>query len=164
MSLRVQLLDSSHDRSTFDCGESDLNEFLKRYARQNDKRNISRTYVLTEDNQPEIIGYYTICTGSVSFQSMPKDLARKLPRYPIPTAHIGRLAIDSQRQGKGLGGILLADALKRIRKTADVIGINVVTVQALHANAAKFYKAHGFKPFQDDPLHLFLPLDTIRNL
>ncbi len=164
MTLRIELLNRSHRREGFDCGEASLNEFLCRYARQNDAKDISRTYVLLDGDSPNIVGYYTLCSGSVSFDSIPDNMARKLPRYPIPTAHIARLAIDRHRQGEKLGALLLADALKRILDVAENMGMHAVTVQALHASAAAFYNAFGFEPFQDDPLHLFLPMAAIRNL
>ena len=164
MSWRIELLNRSHRREDFDCGEKSLNEFLCRYARQNDTKDISRTYVLLDNDSADIVGYYTICSGSVSFHSIPDDMTRGIPRYPIPTAHIGRLAIDQNHQGKKLGALLLADALKRIRDAADKMGIHAVTVQALHTKAAAFYKSFGFQQFKDDPLSLFLPMATIRNL
>jgi len=164
VSWRIELLDRSHRRDDFDCGEESLNEFLRRYARQNDAKDISRTYVLLEEDNPDIVGYYTLCSGSVSFESMPDGKARKLPRYPIPTAHIARLAVDGARQGEKLGSLLLVDALKRILEIAGKMGICAVTVQALHDRAAAFYRAFGFQPLGDDPLHLFLLMETVRRL
>jgi len=164
MSWRIELLSRSHHRDNFDCGEEDLDQFLRRYARQNDAKDISRTYVLLDGDGLDIVGYYTICSASVSFQCLPDDIASKIPRYPIPTAHIGRLAVDHSRQGQKLGALLLVDALKRIRIAANTMGIYAVTVQALHSKAAGFYKAFGFQQFKDDQLHLFLPMATIRNL
>jgi len=164
VSRRIELLRRSHQRGDFDCGEESLNEFLRRFARQNDAKDISRTYVLLEGDSPAIVGYYTLCSGSVAFEAVPDQEARKLPHYPIPTAHIARLAVDQRRQGVGLGALLLADALKRIIDVAEQMGIHAVTVQALHAKAAGFYKAFGFQPFKDDPLHLFMPMATIRKL
>ena len=164
MSWRIEPLDASYRREGFDCGEPSLNEFLQRFARQNDKKDISRTYVLIAEDGETIVGYYTLCSGSVSFATLPDDLQRKLPRYPIPTAHIGRLAVDRTRQGEGLGGILLVDALKRTAAISEKLGIHAVTVHALHERAAAFYRAFGFIPLVDDPLHLLLPMKTIRQL
>ncbi len=164
MSWRIELLRRLHRRENFDCGEESLNVFLCQYARQNDAKDISRTYVLLDGDSPNIVGYYTLCSGSVSFHSLPEDMARRIPRYPIPTAHIGRLAVDRSRQGQKLGAMLLADALKRLGNAASEMGIHAVAVQALHSQAAAFYKAFGFQPFKDDPLCLFIPMATIRNL
>jgi predicted GNAT family N-acyltransferase len=164
VSWRIEPLTKRLGREDFDCGESSLNEFLKRFARQNDSKDISRTYVLLEEGADTVVGYYTLCSGSVSFASLPEEQQRKLPRYPIPTAHIGRLAICRSRQGEKLGALLLADALKRTCDIADRLGIHAVTVQALNKKAAAFYRAFGFIAFIDDPMHLFLPMATIRKL
>jgi len=164
MSWRIELLNRSHRRDCFCCGEDSLDEFLHRYARQNDAKDISRTYVLLDDDCADIVGYYTLCSGSVSFHSLPDEVIRKIPRYPIPTVHIGRLAVDRRHQGQKLGALLLVDALKRTRDIADKMGIYAITVKALHTKAAAFYKAFGFQQFKDESLNLFLPVATIRNI
>jgi len=164
MNFRVELLSRSHKRGNFDCGEESLNEFIKRYARQNAAKDVSRTYVFLDEDSAEIVGYYTLAGGSVSFRTMPEDIVRKLPRYPIPAAHIGRLAIDRSSQGHGLGAVLLADALKRICQVSEQMGICVVTVHALGAKARSFYEAFGFQSFKDDPLHLYMPLSAVRKI
>ena len=107
MSWQIVPLDKSHQRKDFDCGEPSLNEFLQRYARQNEGTGISRTYVLLEEGSSTIVGYYSLCTGSISFATLPDEHSRKIPKYPVPTAHIGRLAVDRTRQGQGLGPMLL---------------------------------------------------------
>jgi GNAT superfamily N-acetyltransferase len=163
MNWQIALLERSHRRKDFDCGEPSLSDFLRRFARQNDAKGISRTYVLLEEGSPIIVGYYTLCSGCISFATLP-DEHSQVPRYPVPTAHIARLAVDRARQGQGLGAMLLADALKRIRQISSQIGIYAVTVHALHEKAKAFYEAFGFIALKDDALHLFLPLATIRNL
>ncbi len=161
---RIEPLDKHHQRGDFDCGEKNLNTFLRDHAGQNARRDISRTYVALDAQSDAVAGYYTLSSGSVGFENLPDEATRRLPRYPIPTAHLGRLAVDQRHQGKGLGGILLVDALKRVRETADTIGIHAVTVHALNASARQFYEAHGFQGLRDDKLHLFLPMTTIRKL
>ena len=151
-------------RKGFDCGKETLDVFLRTGARQNASKDVSRTYVAVPDGSADVAGYYTLSSGSVAFAAVPADLARRLPRYPLPTAHLGRLAVDRRFQGQGLGGILLADALKRVAALADQIGIHAVTVHAMDDQAKSFYEACGFGPFLDDPAHLFLPMATIRRL
>lgn len=163
-SWRIEPLDKTHRRDDFDCGEESLNTFLRAHAGQNARRDISRTYVALGAESDAVAGYYTLSSGSVGFQNLPDEASRRLPRYPVPTAHLGRLAVDREFQGKGLGGILLVDALKRVRETADKIGIHAVTVHALNVSARKFYEAYGFQSLRDDDLHLFLPMATIRKL
>lgn len=161
---RIELLDKQHQRDRFDCGEESLNTFLGDHAGQNARRDISRTYVVVAEGSVLVAGYYTLSSGSVTFADLPDDLSKRLPKYPVPTAHLGRLAVDRQHQGQGLGGILLVDALKRVCNLADRIGIHAVTVHALNDSAKRFYEAHGFLPLRDDPFHLFLPMATIRKL
>ena len=161
---RIGLLGRHHQRASFDCNEGSLNTFLRVHAGQNARKDISRTWVATPYESNLVAGYYTLSSGGVSFVILPDEVARRLPRYPVPTAHLGRLAVDRRFQGQGLGGILLVDALKRILGIADQIGIHAVTVDALHDQAKRFYEANGFLTLRDDPRHLFLPLATIRRL
>jgi len=163
MNWIIEPLAKKHNRNNFDCGQESLTDFLCKFAVQNARKNISRTFVLTAHNSVDIAGYYSLCSQSISFDSMPENFSNKLPRYPIPAAHIGRLAVDKNHQGQGLGAMLLADAIKRICTISEQIGINAVTVHALNQTAREFYKAFGFIPFKDDQFHLFLPLKTIKS-
>jgi GNAT superfamily N-acetyltransferase len=156
----IEPLDRRHDREGFDCEEDILNEFLKRFARQNDEKGLGRTFVAVRPGESAIVGYYTLATGAVNFENVPE----KLPRYPVPVAHIGRLAVDNRAKGQGLGAFLLMDALRRIVQVADQIGIYAVEVYALNEGAKNFYLKYGFKPLSDDPLHLYLSIKTIRKL
>lgn len=156
----VEPLSTRHDRDAFDCGEPSLNDFLKRYARQNDDKGLGRTYVAVRPDDSHIYGYYTIASASVRFDAIPE----KLPRYPIPMVHLGRLAIDQAAKGQGLGKALLADALARVAGFADHLGIYAVEVYALNEAAKEFYLKFGFTPLLDDPLHLYMPMKTIRKL
>ena len=161
---RVELLGKGHLRAGFDCGVNDLNTFLERQAGQNARKDMSRTYVAVPEDSRGVAGYYTLSSGSIRFENLPPDAAKRLPHYPIPTAHLGRLAVDVKFQGRGLGGVLLVNALKRVRDIANDIGIHAVTVDALDKNARSFYEAHGFRSLTDDVHHLYLPLATIRQL
>lgn len=153
-------LTKNHNRENFDCGEESLNEFLKKFARQNDKRGLGKTFVLVEEGQSEVLGYYTLSSGAVTFEQIPENL----PRYPIPVAHLGRLAVSVKVKGLGLGGVLLIDALKRIAKVADELGIYAVEVYALNEAARNFYLKYGFISLSDDKFHLYLPMKTIQKL
>lgn len=156
-------LEKKHNRKNFDCGNWELNEYLKRYARQNDKSGINKTFVAVKSDTPVIIdGYYTISSSTIDFQSLPEEKRRKLPAYPIPAALIGRLAVDISCQGEGLGTELLVNALWRIVRASSEIGIYAVRVDAIDERAKQFYLCHEFIPFQDSPLSLFLPLKIIK--
>ena len=97
-------LEKKHDRSLFDCGNAELNNYLKRYARQNDKLGINKTFVAINPDTPVVVdGYYTISSSAIDFQSLPEENKKKLPAYPVPSALIGKLAVDIPCQGEGLG-------------------------------------------------------------
>lgn len=160
----IELPGKRHKRGAFDCGEERLNVFLRTHAGQNARRDISRTYVAVHSETGALAGYYTLSSGSVVCENLPDEMAGRLPKYPVPVAHLGRLAVDVHFQGKGLGGILLVDALKRALGTANQIGVFAVTVHALNARAKRFYETHGFLSLLDDERHMFLPMATIRKL
>ena len=111
----IELLTEKHDRASFDCGEPSLNEYLQRFARQNAENFLGRTYVAVAPGQTQIQGYYTISSSAVAREELPE---KRLPRYPIPVVLMGRLTVDQQAQGQGLGELLLLDALKRAAQLA----------------------------------------------
>ena len=154
----IELLDKNHKREDFDCGEESLNVFLKQFARQNSAKGFGRTFVAVLPDETKVLGYYTISSRSVAFDALPE----KAPRYPIPTAHLGRLATDLTMRGQGLGELLLIDALTRITTIADELGIYAVELFALNENAKKFYLRYGFTALIDDEKHLYLPVATLK--
>jgi GNAT superfamily N-acetyltransferase len=160
----VQPLTPAHDRVSFDCGGHALNEFLRRYARQNDDRGIGRTFVAVPVGESQVVGFYTLSAGGVEFREIPDHLRRRLPRYPIPVAHLGRLATCLSVRGQGLGEALLIDAIERTCRIADEIGIVAIEVRAKDDRVRTFYEKYGFQSLLDDPLHLYLPLATARRV
>lgn len=145
--------------SKFDCGAEDLNTYLKRFAKKNDKLGIGRTYVLLDKTRA--LGFYTVSMAQIEFKSLPKPSQGKLPRYPIPVVRIGRLAVDLSAQGQGLGEFLLMDALTRCLRVSEEIAVFAVVVDAKNDQAKDFYLKYGFIPLEDQELSLFLPLKTI---
>ena len=155
-------IDKKHQRKLFDCGYPELNQYLSRYARQNHLKGVNKAFVATKTATPlKIDGYYTISSSTIAFASFPKSYQQGIPNYPIPAALIGRLAVDVSCQGQGLGSELLVDALTRIVKVSQEIGVYAVRVDAIDEKAQQFYLKYEFIPFTDSPLSLFLPLKTI---
>jgi GNAT superfamily N-acetyltransferase len=153
------LLTKDHDRNSFDCGVTALNDYLKKYALQNQKKYAARTYVATRSNR--IIGYYSLAYGSVSLEEAPHSVKSGLPRHPIPVILLARLAVDSAEQGRGLGAALLKDALLRTIQAAEIAGLRAMLVHAQDDSAKRFYEKFGFEPSPIDAYHLFLRLSDI---
>jgi len=160
----IRRLNKSHDRSAFNCGHASLNEWLKERASQFDRRDLSRTFVATRPNQRTVLGYYAITSHRVVYEALPEEESKGLPRLDVPVVLIGRLAVDQNVQGQGLGALLLVDALRRAVDISDQVGIRAVEVDAIDDSARQFYMKFGFRPLLDDPRHLFLPIHVIRNL
>lgn len=155
-------LSRSHDRTGFDCGEPALDEFLARYARQNQDQGISRTYVATRPWERRVFGYFTLSSGSVEIRDLPEAERRRLPRYPVPVVLLGRLAVDRSVAGRGLGERLLVEALRVALGVSASVGAYAVAVVAKSEGARAFYARYGFVSLEDDRLHLFLPMKTVR--
>ena len=107
-------LGKHHDRSAFDCGEDDLNIYLRRYARQNHESGGAKCFVATPRDTPAcILGFYTLSPASFEFARAPSVVTRGLGRYDVPVYRLGRLAVDRSVQSRGLGGSLLLRAAER---------------------------------------------------
>ena len=158
----VVRLHRDHDRSCLDCGDADLDDYLLRYARQNDEKGITRTYVTTTSNDLVVVGYHSIRSGTVAFHKLPGGMRKRLPRYPIPVVHLARLAVDRRFQGRGLGETLLLHALECASRVSDDLGIFAVEVLARNDLARDFYRYYGFTALVDDPNHLYLSIKAIR--
>ncbi|MFB2877653.1 GNAT family N-acetyltransferase [Floridanema aerugineum] len=155
-------LDSSFDKDAFDCGVPKLNEYLKQYATQNDKKGIAKTFVaILEENSNQICGYYSVSMSSIEFNSIPENLRKRLPRYPVPAMLIGQLAVDKSMQGKGLGEELLLNAFSKAVRLAEEVGIFAVRVDASDNTAKQFYLKYDFVSLVDQELSLLLPMATI---
>lgn len=162
---RVCPLGKGHDRSSFSCGSAQLDRYLLQQARQDGEKRVAAPFVLVEPPADKVLGYYTLSASIVMADALPADLARKLPRYPLlPVTLLGRLAVDGSRKGKGLGELLLMDALHRSLQAAAEIAAMAVIVDAKDDDAATFYKRYGFIPLQKQPARLFLPMRTVAEL
>ncbi len=155
---------AKHPRSEFDCGVDVLNTYLVSRASQEMRRRFCVCYVLIETSSNKVAGFYTLSGSSVSVTELPNDLSKRLPRYPsVPVARIGRLAIDVGYRSRGLGGVLVFDAIKRASE-ADVASYAML-VDAKDDDAARFYEHFGFQRFTSQQDILFHPIDdALRNV
>lgn len=146
-------LTSLHDVSRFECGESTLDSWLKGRAIQNEEAGGSRTYVLRAGQ--EIAGYYALATGAIAHAEATGRVRRNMPD-PVPVIILGRLAIASKFQGRGVGTALLRDAVLRIVQAAEIAGIRAILVHAISDQAKRFYEKYGFIPSPADPMTLMI--------
>lgn len=152
------LLTNDYDLAAFSSGQPPLDEWLQRRALTNQNNGASRTYVIAEEKR--VVGYYALAVGSVAASEAPGKIKRNMPD-PIPVMILGRLAIDSAWQGRGLGTDLLRDAVLRTIQAAKIGGIRALLVHAIDVRAAAFYLRSGFSASAVRPLTLFLPLHPL---
>ena len=159
---RIRPLDAAVDVMNFHCGQPALDQYIRRYASQDVRRNIARVFVAApEEDSRRLAGFFTLSAGSVGCADLPESLARKLPRYPVPVALLGRLAVDSEFQRKGLGSILLADACRKVIRAGAVLAVAGIVVDAKDESAAAFYRHFGFVPLPGKSDRLLLPAKAL---
>jgi GNAT superfamily N-acetyltransferase len=156
----IDKLSREHDVSAFDCANTTLNEWLRKFALTNQQADSARTYVALDDNA--VAGYYALTTGSVHKHESPQRIAKGLANHPIGVVLLARLAVDRTQQGKGLGKALLFDALSRIEEAADIVGVRAMLVHAIDDPARRFYLHFGFEKSPVDPYQLLLLLKDLR--
>jgi ribosomal protein S18 acetylase RimI-like enzyme len=155
----VEALRSHHKRDAFSCGEPALDRYLREQASQDVRRRISQVFVAVDSNQ-SVAGFYTLSASSFERSLLPPDIAKRLPRYPVPAAVIGRLAVDQHHRGRNLGSSLLIDAMRRVVSASAAMAVYAVVVDAKNERAVEFYLRFGFRQFPDTPRRLLLPIDT----
>jgi GNAT superfamily N-acetyltransferase len=159
-SFEIEKLGKQHDLSSFDCGKSSLNDWLKRFALINQQNDSARTYVAQHTGN--IVGYYSLSAGSVRKEESPARVAKGLANHPIGVILLARLAVDRTQQGTGLGKALLADGLSRALEASDAIGARAVLVHAIDEEAIAFYQKFGFESSPLDPKQLMLLMKDLR--
>lgn len=157
---RLQRLDAHHDLSSFDCGEAALNDWLRRHALAAQRMDSARTFLLLDGNR--VLGYFSLTMGSVRRDDAPARLVRRMPRHPVGMVLLARLAIERSEQGRGFGGLLLAEALRRAVAAAEHAAARLLLVDAVDARAGDFYRRWGFVETPLQPLRLYRRVSDIR--
>jgi GNAT superfamily N-acetyltransferase len=161
----IVALEKAHDRNASDCGNDDLNRYLREQAGQDAEKRVAAPFVLTQAGSLSVLGFYTLSASIIQVQELPPDLMKRLPRYgQLPVTLLGRLAVDRRVGEQGIGEFLLVDALRRSLEAAQQIAAMAVIVDAKDEPAEKFYRHFDFQPFQQTPLRLFLPMVQIAKL
>lgn len=159
---RIEALAARHEIAAFDCGKAALNSFLRLHAAANAERGVSRVWVVTRAGEDRVLAYSASSAGSFLREQLPPDDQAGLPRYPLPTVHLGRLAVDLSCRGLRLGKLMLFHFLAAACEVAEKIGVYAVDLFSKDDEAKRFYLKYGFIPMRDDPFHLYLPMGTVR--
>lgn len=159
MSLRFELLHRRHDRTTFTCGVHELDDWFRSRASQDQRRRVAQIFVAVDHDG--IAGFYSLNMFTLALDSIPTELARKLPRYDaIPAALIGRLARHTRVAGTGIGDLLVADAITRVLAATASVAAYAIVVDAKDDRGRSFYESHGFISLPSRPNRLFLPTEV----
>lgn len=158
-----------HNRAGFDCGIVQVDNYFKKTANKLAQAGNIRLYVMTAADGA-VIGFYALNAHAVDYRDLPNAYARSRPRHgSIPAAYLSMIGRDRRYAGQGFGGDLLVDALRRIDRAADALGIAVVMLDVLDCGDPErvgrrkaLYESYGFLPLPSNPLRLFMPLKTVR--
>lgn len=150
---------AEHDVTGFSCGEISLDHWIRSTAARNESNDASRTFVVCDG--PAVVAYYALAAGSIDRTFVPKSLQRNMPN-PLPVVVLGRLAVDSRYQDRGLGSGLLKDAMIRAALTSRTIGVKGILVHAISEDARQWYLKRWFLESPLDPMTLLLPTAQIR--
>lgn len=159
---RIEVLCKAHYRKDFDCGREDLNRYLQQTALQHIKKEVSKTFVILENEK--ILGFYTLCSYEIALSQIPEQYTKGFPQsINIAGVLLARLAVSLSHQGQGLGSLLLSNALERTALVSQNLGIFALFVDAKDESARAFYDRFGFISLPENKLEMFLPIKTIRD-
>lgn len=162
-SLRIETLGPEHDRGAFACGVESLDRYLRQQASQDMRRATARVFVAVLPDHPgRILGFYTLSAATIVAADLPPEIAKRLPKYPVPAALIGRLAVDRSVARRGIGGVLLADAVKKAMLAAETVAMTAIVVDPLDDAARQFYAAFGFQSLLGPERRMFLTLPSAK--
>lgn len=155
-------LERNDTRDGFRCGVASLDTWLVEHAPGADAAGSARTYVVIDEVQDRVVGYYALTVASLEREEATGRASRGMPRHPIPAMLLARLAVDESVQGDGVGAMLLADAMQRTLLVAEETGIRLLLVHAVDEDARSFYLNYGFEPSPSDTMNLQLLIKDIR--
>lgn len=157
---RLERLGPHHQLGEFHSGNEILDRWLAVHALASQQMDVARTFVLVDAER--VAGYFSLTMGSVQRAVAPPALVRGLPGYPVGMVLLARLAVDVRDQGRGLGVVLLAEALRKAVTAGEAAAARLVVVEAIDEVAARFYAHHGFVAVPDHPLRLYRRMKDIR--
>jgi GNAT superfamily N-acetyltransferase len=153
--FRLERRRRDHPRKQFKCGEAEVDDWLATKALQNQEKHLSVTKVLLHESGA-IAGSYTLATGQVDFADLPVEVAKRLPNRLLPVAVLAWLGVATERQGQGLGRLLLAQALRDCYEAGQTFAFIAVILDCLNDSAKAFYQRWDFAELPGHPYRLFL--------
>jgi ribosomal protein S18 acetylase RimI-like enzyme len=159
VAFRFEALGGHHDRAGFGCGDEALDRYFQTQVTQDIRRRVTSCFVVVDSATGQLAAYYTLSSASIPLVDLPAEEAKRLPHYPtLPAVLIGRLAVDRRFQRRGLGELMLINAVHRTMQ--DSAAAFALLVDAKNGQAAAFYERYGFRRIVGRPRTLFLPLAT----
>lgn len=156
----LERLGAHHDLSAFDSGNEGLDTWLRRHALAAQSMDSARTFVATRSGR--VVGYFSLTMGSVLRAEAPAKLIRTMPAYPVGMVLLARLAVDRSQLGRGVGAMLLAEALRKAVAAGEVATARLIVVAAVDENAAAFYQRFGFVRTPENPLRFYRRMKDVR--
>ncbi|MFK8115208.1 MAG: GNAT family N-acetyltransferase [Rubripirellula sp.] len=160
---RIELLSKSHNRRGFDSGQEQVDAWLKKSAFQSQKKHLSSTKVLL-DEEGQLVGYYTLATSQVDFSDLPNEVAKSLPQRQLPVAVLAWLGIDISFQGRGIGQRLLATALADCYEASQAFSFIAVILDCVDEPSKRFYQRFDFSELPGYPMRLYLPFNLLERM
>lgn len=160
--LQVSELNGRHDKASFDCGNAELNNYLRQIAGQHIRKSLARVYVACEETDPgRIVAYYSLSVCELRSEELPEPFRKRFPNR-IPAVRLGRLAVARANQRQGVGELMLIDAMRNVVQVDAVVGAAALLVDAKNEEAKRFYLKYRFLELSDQPLNLFLPIASVK--
>jgi GNAT superfamily N-acetyltransferase len=153
--FRLERIERGHPRRRFRSGETPVDDWLATRALQHQEKHLSVTRVLL-DEAGAIAGYFTLATAQVDFGDLPDAERKGMPRRVLPVAVLAWLGVAEDRQGQGLGGRLLAQALRDCHEAGKTFAFVGVILDCLGDRAKAFYRRFGFEELPGHPYRLYL--------
>ena len=153
--FRLERLRRDHPRKQFRSDESAVDDWLAGKALQSQEKHLSVTKVLL-DETGAVAGYYTLATGQVDFGDLPAEERKRLPRRALPVAVLAWLGVSTEQQGRGLGRLLLAQALRDCYEAGKTFAFVAVILDCVGDAAKAFYTRWDFEELPGHPYRLFL--------
>jgi predicted GNAT family N-acyltransferase len=163
LTFPIEPLQPHHNRPDFHSGNEALDRYFHERIRRDVEASVAAAFVMADG--PKVLGYYTLSAHHLERSSLPEEIVRKLklPKYPfVPATLMGRLAVNRDQQGKGVGRILLLDGLERSWRNSKQVAAFAVVVDAKEG-AVQFYLNYGFLRLPAGQ-RMFIPIATIRNM